>query len=141
MSEILMKIEGSKILSNSWKQELQVLEDGVYGETLVVGRREKMRLAFENIAQINIIRSVFTSDIEIINKGGAGNLIIKAVNKKEADEAKELIEKKMNEAKSKQSTGYINSVADEIRKLAELKDQRIITEEEFDKKKKQLLGL
>ena len=33
------------------------------------------------------------------------------------------------------------SVADEIRKLAELKEQGILTEEEFTAKKKQLLGL
>ena len=33
------------------------------------------------------------------------------------------------------------SVADEIRKLAELKDQNILTQAEFDAKKKQLLGI
>lgn len=33
------------------------------------------------------------------------------------------------------------SAADEIRKLAELRDQGIITEEEFEAKKKQILGL
>ena len=34
-----------------------------------------------------------------------------------------------------------NSEADELKKFAELKDQGIITEEEFNSKKKQILGL
>ncbi len=33
------------------------------------------------------------------------------------------------------------SEADELKKFAELKDQGIITEEEFNTKKKQILGL
>ena len=34
-----------------------------------------------------------------------------------------------------------DSVADEIKKFADLKDQGILTQEEFDAKKKELLGL
>jgi hypothetical protein len=41
----------------------------------------------------------------------------------------------------KQYTGAAPSAADEIKKLAGLKDQGIITQEEFAAKKKQLLGL
>ncbi|MBF7811571.1 SHOCT domain-containing protein [Clostridium beijerinckii] len=41
---------------------------------------------------------------------------------------------------TKKSTST-ESVADEIRKLAELKEQGILTEDEFSSKKKQLLGL
>ncbi len=44
-----MIVKGSMILSNSWKQELQISDDGVYGETLVVGKRVKMHLAYEKL--------------------------------------------------------------------------------------------
>jgi hypothetical protein len=37
-------------------------------------------------------------------------------------------------------TGQANSIADELTKLADLKEKGILTQEEFDTKKKQLLG-
>lgn len=65
--------------------------------------------------------------------------------------AKELIEEYMNEQEKNTfaSNDYSStpppvnnySVADEITKLAALKDQGILTEEEFTAKKKQLLGI
>jgi hypothetical protein len=65
--------------------------------------------------------------------------------------AKELIEEYMNEPENNtfasndhsSTTTPVNnySVADEITKLAALKDQGILTEEEFTAKKKQLLGI
>jgi len=41
----------------------------------------------------------------------------------------------------KTSAPKTDSVADEIKKFADLKDQGILTQEEFDAKKKELLGL
>lgn len=141
MAKTLMTIKGSKLLSNTWKQELQILEDGVYGEGLVVGKRVKMHLLYQNIAQINITRGVLTADIEIVNKGGSGNLIIKAVNKKEADKAKELIDQKIADVVNETKSQSTNNYADEIKKLADLRDQEIISGEEFEAKKKSILGL
>ena len=137
-----MTIKGSSLLSNTWKQELQILEDEVYGETLVFGKRVKMHLPYENIAQVNISRGVLSAEIEIVNKGGSGNLVIKALKKKEAEMAAELIEQKRLDAQSIQKqNGVNNSFADEIEKLANLKDRKIITEDEFNAKKKEILGL
>ena len=140
--KILMTLTGSKLLSNTWRQELQIKENGVYGEVLVVGKRLKMHLPYENIAQVNILRGIFSADIEIVNKGGSGNLLVKALNKQEAEKAKELIEEKRSKAQSAEKTKSNNgSSADEIKKLADLRDQKIITEQEFQAKKKQILGL
>lgn len=132
-----MILSGSKILTNTWKQELQVREDGVYGEILVIGKRIKMHLPYENIAQVNISRGILASDMTIINKGGTDNLTIKALNKAQAEKAKELIQKKIEEVKlqSGNNTNTVISGADEIAKLADLKDKGILTEDEFQAKK------
>lgn len=50
-------------------------------------------------------------------------------------EAKEIIEKKIHQTKGQ------NSDADDLEKFAQLRDKGILTEEEFQAKKKQLLGL
>jgi hypothetical protein len=55
-SNVLMILNGNKMVTNSWKQELTIKEDGVYGETLVTGRRTNMYLSFDEITQVNIIR-------------------------------------------------------------------------------------
>src|SRR3989338_340858 len=109
MSKVLMTIKGSSLLSNTWKQELQILEDEVYGETLVFGKRVKMHLPYENIAQVNISRGVLSAEIEIVNKGGSGNLVIEALKKKEAEMAAELIEQKRLDAQSIQKQNGVNN--------------------------------
>lgn len=52
------------------------------------------------------------------------------------------IRKRVNEAKTtKVATSGVPSAADELKKFKELLDMGVITQEEFDTKKKQLLGL
>lgn len=53
-------------------------------------------------------------------------------------EAKELIEQRIIQAKG---TSHAKSDADDLEKFAQLRDKGIISEEEFQAKKKQLLGL
>lgn len=57
-------------------------------------------------------------------------------NNKKFEEAKKLIEEKISNA-SKPQTNPL----DDIEKLSDLKNKGIITQEEFDQKKKQILGL
>jgi hypothetical protein len=58
---------------------------------------------------------------------------------KKFEEGKNLIEQKMMEAKP--GSAHHKSEADDLEKFAQLRDKGIITEDEFQKKKKQLLGL
>ena len=53
-------------------------------------------------------------------------------------EAKKLIEQKMQEVRG---GNQHKSVVDDLEKYAQLRDRGVLTEEEFQKKKKQLLGL
>jgi hypothetical protein len=52
-----------------------------------------------------------------------------------------IIEQKKKWLAKKNNTASLGSNLDELEKLATLKDKGIITEEEFQKKKKQILGL
>lgn len=72
-------------------------------------------------------------------------VILRAFNRKmpaQSEELYNLIMKKIDEVQSKQNTTMpAISSAEEIAKFKQLLDQGIITQEEFDAKKKQLLGL
>lgn len=142
-SKILMRLNGSRFLTNTWKQELVITDEGVRGEVLAGFKRLKTSLSFDRIAQVNLVRGVFAADLELVNKGGADNLCIKALNKEEAEKAKELIESKMRTNTTKQAVaaGPILSTADEIAKLAALKDSGVLTEDEFQAAKKRLLDM
>ena len=69
------------------------------------------------------------------------------VNKKAEDEILKKIKEFVEEAKEKASTNQGQTIiqqassADELKKFKELLDMGIITQEEFDAKKKELLGL
>jgi Short C-terminal domain len=54
---------------------------------------------------------------------------------------KELVEQYQDQAENISTPQAQSSTADELKKLAELKDLGILTEEEFTAKKKQLLGI
>ncbi len=60
--------------------------------------------------------------------------------KEEARKVREEIYRRIEERKNQDNKGS-SSQADELKKFADLKQQGIITEEEFNTKKKQILGL
>jgi hypothetical protein len=137
--KVLLKINGSRFLTNSWKQQLVITEDAVEGETLVIGNRVKMRLPFDRIAQVNVYRHWFTADVEVVNAGGTDNLVIRAVSKRAAEQARQLIDERMRAAKAVIPSSPA-SVADELTKLATLREQGHLTEAEFTVQKQRLLG-
>lgn len=136
--KVLMTLRGSIWMSNTWKQELVITEDGVEGEVISGMKTIKMSLPFDRIAQVNLVQGVFKTNFIVINKGGSGNLVVKALPTHEAQAAKELIEERMKATSRRAALGG-SSVADELRKLATLKDDGLISEDEFAAQKAKLL--
>jgi hypothetical protein len=139
MSEkVLLRAWGILGSTSSFREELKVTDRAVYGEILKYFRRIKMTLPYDRIAQVNIVRYVLGTDIEIVNKGGADNLIIHGLSKSDAERAKLLIEEHIRIAPPA-SPAVSNSIADEITKLAALRDRNLLTDAEFQIEKQKLL--
>ena len=139
------KVSGSSLFSNSWKQELVITENGVIGELLKGFKRLKMSLPFNSIAQVNIVRGLFKADIEVVNSGGTGNLVIKAITKTEAEKAKAIIESMTKKAAAEAAAATTpdappRSIADELRRLADFKEQGILTDAEFQTQSRSCLA-
>jgi hypothetical protein len=96
-----------------------------------------MSLPFDRIAQVNIVQGIFFADIEVVNKGGTDNLIIRYLTNSNALSAKSLIEERINVASPTLSSV---SIADEITKLASLRERNLLTESEFQMEKNKLLA-
>jgi len=126
------------------KGYLVVYKDKVSIEMHVLGVHNENVL---NLAQITGVE-LKTTIVSVLGMGGAvtitvhgtGNQKLEAnmVKPKEAQEAKEIIN---NLISNKNSSKQPNSGVDQLEKLAELKNKGIITQEEFEKKKKQLLNI
>jgi len=142
MANVQMRLLGSKWLSNSWKQELVITDEGVEGEVIRGMKRVRMLLPFDRIAQVNLSRGIAAASLEVINKGGAGNLVVKGLKKDEAEQAKALIESEIQSAlrQQRRSGDPSHSAADELLKLTELKDRGIITSSEFESQKAKILS-
>jgi hypothetical protein len=74
-----------------------------------------------------------------VNKGGSDNLVVCAIAKNEAESAKKLIENRLKSAAATTRPQSI-SVADEVKKLAELRRQGLLTDAEFQEQKRKLLA-
>ena len=109
--------------------------------------------SYKNIRQVTLVPCGLSSGYIYLNVGGGDTPNIVSNNnpnavvfRKKGDnmakEIKSFLELKMNEQSiSSQNVVVELSGADELKKYAELKEQGIISQEEFDAKKKELLGL
>ncbi|MBI2593259.1 SHOCT domain-containing protein [Candidatus Daviesbacteria bacterium] len=124
------------------KGHLIVYEDKVSIEMSLLGSHNENSLPYSQITGCEVKTTM--AEIPILSKGaatvkvyGLGDQKLEApfVTLKEAKKAKELIDARVGKGNA-QSGGV-----GDLEKLAELKDKGIITQEEFEQKKKQLLGL
>ncbi len=77
-----------------------------------------------------------------VNSGG-GSIALAIPSRAEAERAKsviELLSRGLAEAKNAPSSAPSDSIPDQLKKISDLKDQGILTEEEFLAKKKELLA-
>jgi hypothetical protein len=156
MSELKFRLEGLK-------GELKVYEDRVEinkkGQGFITGNSSKT-LPMANIMSVSVTPSTFFARgcIEFTVPGGKDSrnieqalknenaLPLKAASQnEEAMKIKAYVEEQvMKCASNKGGTTIVQqaaSPAEELKKMKELLDMGIITQEEFDTKKKQLLGL
>jgi hypothetical protein len=86
----------------------------------------------------SVTTSMFTMHLNIETTGGK-KYTIPTFKLKELQQAIYDAQAKYNGSNNNQSNN--GNVADEITKLNDLKEKGILTQEEFDKKKKQILGI
>ena len=117
------------------KTELTVTDKRVYGIT-TFGKR--VDLPFDSISAVSM--SIFKG---IAIGTSSGRIVFKGIGNRDdlyATINKLLIERQKNAAGNKHHE-EATSTPDELKKYKDLLDSGIITQEEFDAKKKQLLGL
>jgi hypothetical protein len=108
----------------------------------LLGARENIvSVSYEKITSIELERGVFSSKIIIRAPGFADEM--EAISKKAAEQIVQYVKNSMDKTKiesQKESLEGKESIADELLKLANLKEKGVLSDEEFLKMKKDLLN-
>jgi Bacterial PH domain/Short C-terminal domain len=116
----------------------------------MMGMRENFSsVNYDRISSLNVKKGFFSSTLKIMAEGFAGD--IDAIDKEKAEKIMSYIEEKMNQATTSAlqsrtdttttttSNPQSSSAADELTKLARLKEQGILSEAEFNQMKQEIL--
>jgi tetratricopeptide (TPR) repeat protein len=146
--EIARQAEGVLMTAKGVEDVLELLEDKIRIRGATMLRRGTKEISLKNITAIKFEKAgrIFGGRIEFSHPGGlelfetgiGSCVVFNREQQPDFERIKAEIEKRI-QAKSVPSAP--SSDADEIAKLADLRDKGILTEEEFQQKKKQILGL
>ena len=109
---------------------------------------------YDKISSVNVKKGFFSSTLKIMAEGFAGDIV--AIDKEKAEKIMSYIEEKMNQATTSAvqssrtdnnttttttttSNPQSSSAADELTKIARLKEQGILSEAEFNQMKQEIL--
>lgn len=125
---------------------LELAEEGISGSLKIWGVNSKLNIPLDNISSLYVKESIWDkirSGKTLVIASSSGSVKFRCVQN--ADEFVEnvnnLTEKRKNATKAPSSAANQVSSADELKKFKELLDAGAISQEEYDSKKKQLLGL
>ena len=108
-----------------------------------LGLRQKLEMyTFDNIVDIKLERGILSSSLTINVPGSVKDAVIDAIKKDEAEQILRIVQdgiKRLKGVSQQQQVNQSSSIADELGKIAKLKEQDIISEEEFQKMKKELM--
>ncbi len=108
-----------------------------------LGLRQKVEMyTFDNIVDVKLERGILSSALTINVPGSVDDGVIDAIGKDEAEQILRIVQdgiKKLKGVNQQQNVNESSSIADELAKIAKLKEQDIISEEEFQKMKKDLI--
>ena len=115
-----------------------VYENEIEVRTLRPPRRSVQRVRYEQIAQVFVNRGIVYAELVIETRGG-GTLSLAGMSKPNAEAARALIRERLDAASTGAAGVSYSGAPEQIRKLAELRDAGILSAEEFETKKKDLL--
>jgi len=109
-----------------------------------LGLRQKLEFyTYDNIIDVKLERGVLSAALEINVPGSFKDARVDAISKDDAEQILKMMQEGIKKSKGttqEKQTQDSSSVADELAKIAKLKEQGIISEEEFQEMKQKLLS-
>ncbi len=109
-----------------------------------LGLRQKLEFySYDNIIDVKLERGILSAALEINVPGSFKDARVDAISKDDAEQILRMMQEGIKKSKGttqEKQTQDSSSVADELAKIAKLKEQGIISEEEFQEMKQKLLS-
>ncbi|OGY27729.1 MAG: hypothetical protein A2Z42_02675 [Candidatus Woykebacteria bacterium RBG_19FT_COMBO_43_10] len=143
MSDLLLTVQASGIRSVELRpSKLFIYNDRMVFEDKGLISRKESTISYSQVAQVNIRRGLLHTTLEVVNTGGAQNIKLEHVGNDTALKAKTLIDSKIQELHSSKThtSNESQNPLEQLKKLGELQEKGVITKEEFEKKKSDLLS-
>jgi hypothetical protein len=141
MDETPIAIFRSSAASLNVPTAVRVYEDAVEVTQLGIGARNTHRMRYDQIAQV-AVRQRGRATL-IIESSGGHTMKVESMTRKDAENARALIRERADLARSSSagaaSAPPVSDIPAQIREVARLREEGIITEAEFETKKKDLL--
>lgn len=146
MPNILQVVTSMRLFS----RELHPTKLFIYDENMVyvkrgIIKRNECTISYNHVSQVYLRRGYITSSLEIINTGGVENIEIKYLPIEDAKKAKRIIDQKIAHTHARVSgrSAHFQESSPEFEKqlarLKELKLKGMISEREFERKRKEML--
>jgi Short C-terminal domain/DNA helicase IV / RNA helicase N terminal len=143
----VMEIKGTRVGTSEFRpNRVLVFRDRI--EEIDPGflKTRTKAIRYEQLAQISVQSGVLWTHLTFESTGGH-SIVANGLKKPKAEEIRALVERLSAEARQQSRTVIAAplaeqakpDMADQLRKIAALRDDGILTDEEFDAKKKQLL--
>jgi hypothetical protein len=141
----LLELRGSVMRTNEWRpNRVFVWPDRIEESDPGFLKTRSSSIRFEQLAQVGVKRGIVFTELTFESTGGH-KIVVNGLKKDEAERARQLVEERLALVRTQQTTPLVApsqvDVADQIKKLADLRDAGILSDEEFQAKKTQLLGL
>lgn len=144
MSKLLLNVKATRLRSLELIPAfLEIYDDKIVFRDKGLLSRKESTISYKQVSQVSINKGLVHSTLEVINTGGFKNIKLEHVNNKLAVEAKRLIEQYVHEAHTGTSMPDTTLTSDSVERLAKLKEllsQNLITKEEFEEKRKEIIS-
>lgn len=139
----LMEVAGSRLATSEvLPNKIFIFEDRIEEHDTGFLKKSMQTIRHEQVAQVSISRGVVFSQLTIESTGGHA-IVARGLTRGEAEDAKRLLDDCIRKARRPAAAPAQQTrepdVLDQIRKLGELRDAGLLTPEEFESKKSELL--
>lgn len=138
----LMELVGSRLATGEvLPNKILIFEDRIEEHDTGFLEKSMQTIRHEQVAQVSISRGIVFSELTIESTGG-NSIVARGLSRGEAEEGKRLLDdciSRVRRAATPAPEKPEPDIMDQIRKLGELRDAGLITPQEFDAKKSELL--
>ena len=135
----LAVLRGSRLVTREWSpNRILLFEDRIEEHDLGFLKKTVQSLRYGQVARVALSRGMLFTELRIESTGGQ-EIAVQGLRNARAVEAKRLIEERVTRAVRPDAAGAPTGPEERLRALTRLRDDGVLTEADFERKKREIL--